>query len=99
MTDNMNDDDAMPEALGLLLSALSGKCEHEVSLMRMTTVLGLLVLRHGGKVELDLSTVEALKGKAVAIRTEGDRMTVEVTEARPERAMPEPTHDAPQTRQ
>lgn len=98
-----NDRDDEREGMTLedmLLSALTGKCPHELQLGRVMGVLGAVVLRSGGSIELDEQELMALNGRALEI--EMDRATGKVSVQLvdgPADEVKQPTHVAPATRQ
>jgi len=92
-----NDNGQLPEGLAELLGSLMGKCEHELQLMRVTTVLGVLAAKAGGRLEADLDDARLLDGKGIGIRFEAGRVVVELVDAPQAGEASTPTHSAPST--
>lgn len=91
-----NDNEQLPEGLAELLGSLMGKCEHELQLMRVTTVLGVLAAK-AGRLEADLDDARLLDGKGIGIRFEAGRVVVELVDAPQAGEASMPTHSAPST--
>lgn len=98
---NSNRDD---EEQGLspdeLMALLTGKCPHEIQLHRAMAVVGALVARQGGRMELDADELLVLGGRALRIETSPrtGKIELELMDApAPEQKLP--THTAPSTRQ
>lgn len=98
---NSNHDDEGMDLQDLLLGALLGKCPHEIQLGRTMAVLGAIVQRNGGPIELDMTEVIELNGRALKIEADGTtgKMTVALIDAPVDEPAKQPTHDAPPTRQ
>lgn len=92
-----NDNEQLPEGLAELLGSLMGKCEHELQLMRVTTVLGVLAAKAGGRLEADLDDARLLDGTGIGIRFEAGRVVVELVDAPQAGEASMPTHSAPST--
>lgn len=86
----------------LLLSALIGKCPHELQLGRVMGVLGAVVHRNGGSITLEEHELMALNGRALKIKMDRQTGKVEVEVSLvdgPVEEQKQPTHAAPPTRQ
>lgn len=101
MNSNRDDDREGMDLQDLLLGALLGKCPHEIQLGRTMAVLGAIVQRNGGPIELDMMEVMDLNGRALKIEADGQtgKMTVALIDAPVDEPAKQPTHDAPPTRQ
>lgn len=98
MSSNREEDEGLsPDEL---MALLLGKCPHEIQLHRVMAVLGALVARQGGRMELDALELHVLGGRALRIETSPrtGKIELELMDApAPEQKLP--THTAPSTRQ
>lgn len=100
MSSDRNDEGGAMSLEDLLLGAMLGKCPHEVQLGRVMGVLGALVARNGGPIELETKELEGLDGRALKIEMDRvtGRVTVELLDAPPKAEEPVHVHDAPPSR-
>lgn len=100
MSNDRNDDNEGLDLEDLLLSALTGKCPHELQLGRVMGVLGAVVHRNGGSLTLEEHELMALNGRALKIEMDRRTGKVEVSLVDgPVEEQKQPTHAAPPTRQ
>lgn len=97
MSNDRDDEGLSPEDL---LALLLGKCPHELQLHRVMAVLGAVVARQGGRMELDHEELLTLGGRAMRIETNSatGKVELELMDA-PSAEPKQPTHVAPATRQ
>lgn len=98
MSNDHNDEEGLsPDDL---LALLLGKCPHELQLHKVMAVLGAVVARQGGRMELDHEELLVLGGRAMRIETNPatGKVELELMDA-PPADQKQPTHVAPATRQ
>lgn len=83
-----------------LLSALTGKCLHEIQLGRIMGVLGLAAAANGGKLVLPLEGLKELDGVGIGIAIDeaAGTATVELVNGASSEGLPTPTHAASTSR-